>query len=94
VKHNLFLNPPRVTLARNKSWRASAALGLAAVYWMPTRLFGIVGAPLLALLTAALELLWSLLIFTVTLVVLISAGMAGRLRHTGWDTKPEKETAQ
>ena len=76
---------PRVTFARNKSWRESAKLGLFnGVVWAPLTLWEAVKSPLLGIGAGLFGLVAALVIFAYVRVVVLIAGLAGYLTHTGW----------
>jgi hypothetical protein len=85
-------NFPRVLLARNPSWRESALLGLSnGVLWAPTVFCASVKPPLALLLaglglavTGLAQLALALTIFAVMRLVVVTAGLLGRLKHDGW----------
>lgn len=85
-KRSYFARPPRVTLGKKtKSWSDSAVLGIAqGIFWAPATLLALLVDPAKKIALGVLELVFSLLMFVLTRIAVVTFGLLGRASHSGW----------
>lgn len=85
-KCSYFSRPSRVALGKKaESWCDSVVLGIAqGIFWAPVALLALLVDPLKKIVLGALELAFSLLLFVLTRIAIVTFGLLGRASHSGW----------